>query len=122
MFNPYRYRQAAIVLTAVLLGASIGNAQAAKAKVRAKTTGHFSVSAPDQPGLLWAVCRLLADQGVNIQAAWVSGDDDRVNDVFVVRGFPDLPQLERRLSREERPLHERIGGMLVGGTKSLVGR
>ena len=47
MFNPYRYRQATIVLTAVLLGASIGNAQAAKAKVKAKTTGHFSVSAPD---------------------------------------------------------------------------
>jgi pimeloyl-ACP methyl ester carboxylesterase/glycine cleavage system regulatory protein len=82
----------------------------------------ISVGAPDQPGLLWAVCRLLADQGVNIQAAWVSGDDDTVNDVFVVRGFPDLPQLQRRLSREERPLHERIGGMLVGSARSLVRR
>ena len=83
----------------------------------------IAVTAPDQPGLLWAACRLLADQGVSIQAAWAAGDDDNgATGVFVVRGFPDLPQLERRLSRAERPLHERIGGMLVGSAKSLVRR
>ena len=83
----------------------------------------IAVTAPDQPGLLWAACRLLADQGVSIQAAWAAGDDDNgATGVFVVRGFPDLPQLERRLSRGERPLHERIGGMLVGSAKSLVRR
>ena len=50
----------------------------------------ITVIAPDQPGLLWAVCRRLADQGASIQAAWVSSGDDEgqglVKDVFVVRG------------------------------------
>ena len=82
----------------------------------------FSVSAPDQPGMLWAVCRLLADQGVSIQAAWAIEEDEGANGVFVVRGFPDLRQLERRLSKPEPPLHERLGGLVVDRARALVRR
>jgi pimeloyl-ACP methyl ester carboxylesterase/predicted amino acid-binding ACT domain protein len=58
----------------------------------------ISVTAPDQPGLLWAVCRWFADRDASIQAAWVSGGPDLVNDVFVVRGDVDVAALERFLN------------------------
>ena len=58
----------------------------------------ITVTAPDQPGLLWAVCRWLADRDASIQAAWASGGPDLVNDVFVVRGDVDTAALERYLS------------------------
>jgi pimeloyl-ACP methyl ester carboxylesterase/predicted amino acid-binding ACT domain protein len=54
----------------------------------------LTVTAPDQPGLLWAVCRWLADRDASIQAAWVAGGPELVNDVFVVRGEVDVEALE----------------------------
>jgi len=50
MFRSHGYRTAVIAVAAMLAGASIGNAQAAKASVKAKAPraqGHFRVTAPD---------------------------------------------------------------------------
>ena len=50
MFRSHGYRTAVIAVAAMLAGASIGNAQAAKATVKAKAPraqGHFRVRAPD---------------------------------------------------------------------------
>ena len=50
MFRSHGYRTAVIAVAAMLAGASIGNAQAAKASVKAKALraqGHFRVTAPD---------------------------------------------------------------------------
>jgi len=50
MFRSHGYRTAVIAVAAMLAGASIGNAQAAKATVKAKAPraqGHFRVTAPD---------------------------------------------------------------------------
>ena len=50
MFRSHGYRTAVIAVAAMLAGASIGNAQAVKATVKAKTPraqGHFRVTAPD---------------------------------------------------------------------------
>jgi hypothetical protein len=56
-----------------------------------------SVTAPDQFGLLWAICRWFADRGGSIQAAGVSGGAI-VHDVFIVRDCPDVSGLEQRLN------------------------
>ena len=56
-----------------------------------------NVSAPDQFGLLWAICRWFADGGGNIQAAGVAGGAT-VHDVFIVRDCPDVTGLEERLN------------------------
>jgi len=50
MFRSHGYRTAVIAVAAMLAGASIGNAQAVKATVKAKAPraqGHFKVTAPD---------------------------------------------------------------------------
>jgi len=50
MLNPYHYRHALVVAAAMLVGASVGGAQAAKATGKAKPAhvqGRFKVSAPD---------------------------------------------------------------------------
>ncbi|MDQ1373761.1 MAG: hypothetical protein QOJ09_1099 [Actinomycetota bacterium] len=56
-----------------------------------------NVTAPDQFGLLWAICRWFADHGGDIQAAGISGGAV-VHDVFIVRNCPDVADLELRLS------------------------
>jgi predicted amino acid-binding ACT domain protein len=56
-----------------------------------------TVNAPDQFGLLWAICRWFADHGGDIQAAGVSGDAI-VHDVFIVRDCPNVTALERLLN------------------------
>jgi pimeloyl-ACP methyl ester carboxylesterase/predicted amino acid-binding ACT domain protein len=58
----------------------------------------LTVTAVDQTGLLWAICRCLADQGVGIQSAWIAGDR-MAHDTLIVRGTPDLVALQDRLSR-----------------------
>ena len=59
----------------------------------------ISVVAPDQKGLLAAICSWFADAGTSIEAAWITGDDE-ANDVFVVSGEVDVAGLERRLTAE----------------------
>jgi hypothetical protein len=56
-----------------------------------------TVTAPDQYGLLWAICRWFADRGGSIQAAGISGGA-MVHDVFIVRDCPDVAGLEARLN------------------------
>ncbi|MEY2567190.1 MAG: hypothetical protein QOE35_1719 [Actinomycetota bacterium] len=56
-----------------------------------------NVTAPDQFGLLWAICRWFADNDGNIQAAGISGGAT-VHDVFIVRHCPDVSGLERCLN------------------------
>lgn len=56
-----------------------------------------AVTAPDQFGLLWAICRWFADRGGSIQAAGVSGGA-MVHDIFIVRDCPDVAGLEQRLN------------------------
>jgi hypothetical protein len=71
----------------------------AQARVVGEAGGDaiVSVGAPDQYGLLWAVCRWFADRGGNIQAAGISGGAV-VHDVFIVRDCPDVAGLEARLN------------------------
>jgi hypothetical protein len=59
--------------------------------------GIVAVTAPDQFGLLWAICRWFADNGGDIQAAGVSGGAI-VHDVFIVRDCPDVAGLEGLLN------------------------
>lgn len=61
----------------------------------------LTVRAPDQPGLLSAVCAWLAARGASIQAAWIGEDAvasadgglPQVTDVLVVRGGIDVDEL-----------------------------
>ncbi|HUZ44875.1 MAG TPA: hypothetical protein VMU63_10770 [Acidimicrobiales bacterium] len=61
-----------------------------------------TVSAPDQLGLLSAVCGALADQSVSIEVALVAGRQRRAEDLFLVRGDVDVVDLASRLSRTGR--------------------
>ncbi len=56
------------------------------------------MSAPDQVALLWATCRWLADQGVNIQSARVGGANGMAEDHFLVEGGADFDELAAHLS------------------------
>jgi pimeloyl-ACP methyl ester carboxylesterase/predicted amino acid-binding ACT domain protein len=56
------------------------------------------VAAPDQIGLLHAICRWFADHGVAIESASVSTDVDRAGDTFVVVGPCDPDALAATLS------------------------
>lgn len=63
--------------------------------------GHHlvTVRAPDQVGLLWAVCSWFADQKVSIETAHVTGEPGEwAAGRFVVEGAPDVADLARRLS------------------------
>ncbi|MHB8464438.1 MAG: ACT domain-containing protein [Acidimicrobiales bacterium] len=56
------------------------------------------VSAPDRPGLLWAVAAWLAAQGCNIEVAKADGDGQLADDTFVVDGEVDARALATHLS------------------------
>ncbi len=58
------------------------------------------VTAPDRLGLLSAVCRWFADQGVSIEAADIATADGTANDVFLVDGDCDTELLARHLSAD----------------------
>lgn len=63
--------------------------------------GHHlvTVRAPDQVGLLWAICSWFADHQLSIETAHVSGEPGEwVTDRFVVEGTPDVADLARRIS------------------------
>jgi UTP:GlnB (protein PII) uridylyltransferase len=79
------------------------------------------VTAPDQVGLLWAVCRWLADHQVNIEAAKVSGSGAMARDAFVVAGRFDPAALQARLSRSRPPSWARLAADLVSSVRALAG-
>ena len=78
------------------------------------------VTAPDQIGLLWAVCRWLADHHVNIEAAKVSGSGTTARDAFVVEGRFDAAALQARLSRPRSPSWQRLGSDLVSSFRTFA--
>jgi len=82
----------------------------------------LSVSAPDQLGLLWAICDWLANQEVTIEAMRVENIEDMAHDEFIVRGPFDADALEARLSIESptlmsAPLH--IVSAAVGALRRI---
>ncbi len=82
----------------------------------------LSVSAPDQLGLLWAICEWLAAHGVTIEAMRVENIDEMAHDEFIVQGSFDPAELERRLSMEpatllSAPLH--LVSVAVGALRRI---
>jgi predicted amino acid-binding ACT domain protein len=77
----------------------------------------ISVVAPDQKGLLAAICRWFSDAGVSIEAAWITGEGE-ANDVFVVDGDVDVAALERRLSLEDGSIQAVVGSMISDARKA----
>ena len=71
----------------------------------------ISVVAPDQLGLLATVCRWFADNGASIEAAWIAGEADEANDVFVIDGDVDVSKLERELTLEDHSIEAVVGSM-----------
>jgi UTP:GlnB (protein PII) uridylyltransferase len=57
----------------------------------------LSVRAPDQVGLLWAICRWLADNGIGIEAARIAGSEGVAEDHFLLVGVPDIAGLTAHL-------------------------
>ncbi|HVV38555.1 MAG TPA: hypothetical protein VHC63_18245 [Acidimicrobiales bacterium] len=77
----------------------------------------ISVVAPDQTGLLATVCRWFSDAGVSIEAAWINGEHDQANDVFVVDGDVDCGALERTLTLEVHSIEAVVGSMFADARK-----
>ena len=77
------------------------------------------VSAADRLGLLSAVCRWFADQGVSIEAADIETVDGNANDVFLVDVDCHIDDLARRLS-EERPSRLPRVDALLAMVRSVV--
>ena len=65
-------------------------------------TSVVRVNAPDQPGLLSAICQWFAANGVSVEAARVATVDDQAEDVFLIRGDCDSDQLAAELSTTPR--------------------
>jgi UTP:GlnB (protein PII) uridylyltransferase len=63
-----------------------------------------TVTAPDQVGLLWAICRWFADHGASIEAAHVGAENGLVQDHFIIVGRPDVNGLRDRLTGKSRSL------------------
>jgi len=58
------------------------------------------VWAPDQIGLLSAICNWFADHEVSVESLHATTDGERVRDVFLVSGAVPAPELARYLSRD----------------------
>jgi [protein-PII] uridylyltransferase len=63
----------------------------------------LSVSTSDRPGLLYAIARVLARHGINLQLAKISTLGERVEDTFLVNG-PALQQTRAQLQIESELL------------------
>lgn len=81
----------------------------------------LTVSAPDQLGLLCAVCGLLADQQVSIEVAMVGGTDGRAEDVFLVQGDVNAALLASGLSAAGRSGLAQAAAEAVGRTPVIGG-
>jgi UTP:GlnB (protein PII) uridylyltransferase len=79
-----------------------------------------TVTAPDQVGVLWAICRWFADHDVSIEAASVGASDGQVEDHFVVVGQPDTRALAARLSEPGGSLMSAAVGVAKGVVRRLV--
>jgi UTP:GlnB (protein PII) uridylyltransferase len=62
----------------------------------------LAVEAEDQVGLLWAICRWLADHGLSIESAHVNEVDGRASDKFVILGRAGVGGLRTRLTAPSR--------------------
>ncbi|MEZ5375070.1 MAG: alpha/beta fold hydrolase [Acidimicrobiales bacterium] len=88
--------------------ASDSSSFVAKGKAEVIVTGEadgatiVSITAPDRPGLLGAICRWFADHDVSVDAASVTTVDWSAHDVFVVSGDFDADELRRALSATRR--------------------
>ena len=60
------------------------------------------VTAIDQVGLLWAICRWFADHGVSIESLHAATDGAVASDTFIVDGPCDADELAARLSLPPR--------------------
>jgi pimeloyl-ACP methyl ester carboxylesterase/predicted amino acid-binding ACT domain protein len=79
----------------------------------------LSVSAPDQIGLLWAICSWLADNNVTIDAMRASSSALIAYDEFVVKGTFDARALADRLSARHVGLADLIASA-VGSLRNLT--
>lgn len=78
---------------------------------------QVTVTAPDQVGLLWAICRWLADNGASIEAAHVGGRAGTASDVFILSGRPDVSGLAASLTGAA-PSALALGGRVAGAVAS----
>jgi len=74
-------------------------------RARVTTTGSGTstsvvrVNAPDDIGLLSAICRWFADRGISIEAAGIDTSNGVANDVFLIDADCDTGELAAHLSR-----------------------
>lgn len=80
-----------------------------------------TVTAPDQVGLLWAICRWFADNGVSIEAARIGAEHGRANDHFIVLGDPDARGLAAHLSGAAPTLAELAADVAAAGASVMAG-
>ena len=66
-------------------------------------TSIVRISAPDDVGLLSAICRWFADRGISIEAAGIETTDGIANDVFLIDTECATAELAAHLSRSSRP-------------------
>ncbi|MDQ6697628.1 MAG: alpha/beta fold hydrolase [Actinomycetota bacterium] len=66
------------------------------------------VTAQDQVGLLWAICRWFADHGISIESVHAATERGVACDTFVVDGDCDADELAAHLSRTD-PRRRRVG-------------
>lgn len=79
-----------------------------------------TVTAPDQIGVLWAICRWFADHDVSIEAACAGAEDGQVEDHFVVVGQPDARALAARLTEPAGSLVSAAVGVARAVVRRLV--
>jgi glycine cleavage system regulatory protein len=77
----------------------------------------ISVVAPDQRGLLATICRWFSDAGVNIEAAWITGEEE-ANDVFVVDGEVNVNELEKLLTHDAHSVQDVVGDMFADARRA----
>ena len=106
--DQYRWTAIGDLLRDVATGAPAPVAYTPAGRVDVTLTGAgdghsvVRVTAPDRIGLLSAVCRWFADQGVSVEAANVTTFDGIAKDSFVVEGTCDVDGLVHSLSGGRR--------------------
>jgi UTP:GlnB (protein PII) uridylyltransferase len=80
-----------------------------------------TVTAPDQVGLLWAICRWFADNGVSIEAARIGAEHGRARDHFIVVGDPVARALAAHLAGAPPTLPELAADVAAAGASLVAG-